>query len=160
RPAKFRTQSPDESVELAFPEGAGWVNEPLGILANENSIEPPTRMFKGNGRDVDYSVMVVPLDPKRWYLGLEWDAREALRGATRFASEEQLGPLEQVTCNGYPATQQVISGRQNRPFVFRVVAVNDTAYVMFVSGHRISENDSRVQKFFDSFRHAEVPPPP
>lgn len=161
-PVEFRPQSPDESCQISFPTHAEWVNEPLTIINKRDHIESTIRLFVArNPRDgCDYVVRLVPLQPDRWLTGSRTDAETAVRDLTSSIRDGDIGRLEETTCNGYLAVQQVVRvPSQDLTFVVRGVAIDNQVYVMFVRGQSAQPENSDVQQFFNSFRHTTLPPP-
>ncbi|MCI0703796.1 MAG: hypothetical protein L0241_22280 [Planctomycetia bacterium] len=157
-----QTLSPDETFSLKFPAPAEWVEEPLTITRGKERVDSSIRIFRGrNEQDgFDYAVRVVNLKEDRLFAGSEKDAEQATTELAGLVLGGQSEKAEPMTTNNYPGVQIVVRApSRGVTYVLRGVAVEDRAYVMFVRGPGVSPDLPQVKEFFDSFRHATVPPP-
>jgi hypothetical protein len=169
RQSTITVHKPDDTFQLSFPGKAQWVNEPFTVFkADGKTTESSLRLFRTGragegwtGRGEVYAVRVVILDPNRGgFESHQADATSATVELVSLINKGQAGVAEEVECNGYPATQVIVSAPDNRVFVLRGVAIEDQVYVLLVSGEGIKPDLPRAKDFFDSFRHATIPPPP
>lgn len=166
-----KQQLPDApEVTVEFPGAPTAADEPIEVVNERGTVvgKKSLRTFVArNPRDGwDYGVRVGRLKQAN-NAGPELDVFLDWRGNAEVAARElsglvrngELGPVEPTTCNGYPAVQRVVRIKGTIASVVRAVGIDDQDYALFVRGPGVDPDSPSVRRFFDSFRHAHVPPP-
>ena len=158
-------ESPEVAVEFPGPAGASRelidvVNPRSGKVEGQESF-PVFKCELPNDESYAVRVETVP-----WFvLRGTADARTredklmAIPSLLRGSDWRQFQRRYSVPCGGYVSDECVVpTAAGGRSYVFRSILVEDRVYTLFVGGRDVSNEQPRVQRFFDSFRHARIRP--